>query len=66
MSETRVVTQLIQKENKDVNHFGYPKFVFGDYMSVYIEQKFLPKEPRFEAVKAANYSNSVPSFMFSI
>ncbi|KAF8023701.1 hypothetical protein BT93_F1016 [Corymbia citriodora subsp. variegata] len=31
---------------------GYPKFVFGDYMSVYAEQKFRPKEPRFEAVKA--------------
>ncbi|WCJ44423.1 2-oxoglutarate (2OG) and Fe(II)-dependent oxygenase superfamily protein [Euphorbia peplus] len=31
---------------------SYPKFVFGDYMSVYAEQKFLPKEPRFEAVKA--------------
>ncbi|KAF8023702.1 hypothetical protein BT93_F1017 [Corymbia citriodora subsp. variegata] len=30
----------------------YPKFVFGDYMSVYAEQKFRPKEPRFEAVKA--------------
>lgn len=30
----------------------YPKFVFGDYMSVYTEQKFLPKEPRFDAVKA--------------
>ncbi|KAI7740594.1 hypothetical protein M8C21_029887 [Ambrosia artemisiifolia] len=46
---------LIQKEkNKEVNQFGYPKFVFGDYMSVYTEQKFLPKEPRFEAVKAAN------------
>ncbi|KAG8389770.1 hypothetical protein BUALT_Bualt01G0013100 [Buddleja alternifolia] len=29
----------------------YPKFVFGDYMSVYAEQKFLPKEPRFQAVK---------------
>ncbi|KAI6690974.1 hypothetical protein NL676_027802 [Syzygium grande] len=31
---------------------AYPKFVFGDYMSVYAEQKFLPKEPRFQAVKA--------------
>lgn len=30
----------------------YPKFVFGDYMDVYAEQKFLPKEPRFQAVKA--------------
>ncbi|XAR62840.1 Aminocyclopropanecarboxylate oxidase [Bertholletia excelsa] len=31
---------------------AYPEFVFGDYMSVYAEQKFLPKEPRFHAVKA--------------
>ncbi|KAF8405682.1 hypothetical protein HHK36_007759 [Tetracentron sinense] len=30
----------------------YPKFVFGDYMSVYVKQKFLPKEPRFQAVGA--------------
>ncbi|XP_010537369.1 PREDICTED: 1-aminocyclopropane-1-carboxylate oxidase 5 [Tarenaya hassleriana] len=30
----------------------YPKFVFGDYMDVYSEQKFTPKEPRFQAVKA--------------
>lgn len=29
---------------------AYPKFVFGDYMSVYAEQKFRPKEPRFQAV----------------
>ncbi|KAL5717349.1 aminocyclopropanecarboxylate oxidase [Ranunculus cassubicifolius] len=31
---------------------AYPKFVFGDYMDVYSKQKFLPKEPRFEAVGA--------------
>ncbi|KAK1310358.1 1-aminocyclopropane-1-carboxylate oxidase [Acorus calamus] len=31
---------------------GYPAFVFGDYMSVYVKQKFMPKEPRFQAVKA--------------
>ncbi|KAJ0976843.1 hypothetical protein J5N97_012317 [Dioscorea zingiberensis] len=30
----------------------YPKFVFGDYMTVYSKQKFLPKEPRFHAVGA--------------
>ncbi|KAJ4836414.1 hypothetical protein Tsubulata_015862 [Turnera subulata] len=30
----------------------YPKFVFGDYMSIYVQQKFLPKEPRFQAVSA--------------
>ncbi|MCD7453532.1 Aconitate hydratase mitochondrial [Datura stramonium] len=31
---------------------NYPAFVFGDYMNVYTEQKFLPKEPRFQAVRA--------------
>ncbi|KAK1301123.1 1-aminocyclopropane-1-carboxylate oxidase [Acorus calamus] len=31
---------------------GYPAFVFGNYMSVYAKQKFMPKEPRFQAVKA--------------
>ncbi|GMN45526.1 hypothetical protein TIFTF001_014716 [Ficus carica] len=30
----------------------YPKFVFGDYMNVYADQKFLPKGPRFQAVRA--------------
>ncbi|KAG6475350.1 1-aminocyclopropane-1-carboxylate oxidase-like [Zingiber officinale] len=31
---------------------SYPKFVFGDYMDVYVKQKFQAKEPRFEAVAA--------------
>ncbi|KAL0428040.1 UNVERIFIED_CONTAM: 1-aminocyclopropane-1-carboxylate oxidase 5, partial [Sesamum latifolium] len=39
-------------ENKVKNVAKYPKFVFGDYMSVYLEQKFQPKEPRFRAVAA--------------
>ncbi|KAK9080132.1 hypothetical protein SSX86_001807 [Deinandra increscens subsp. villosa] len=47
-------TELVEKENEEVNQLGYPKFVFGDYMSVYTEQKFLPKEPRFQAVRAVN------------
>ncbi|KAM7507784.1 hypothetical protein LguiA_018237 [Lonicera macranthoides] len=42
--------ELVIKENKEAEQ-GYPEFVFGDYMSVYAEQKFLPKEPRFQAVK---------------
>ena len=29
----------------------YPKFVSKDYMKVYGTQKFLPREPRFEAMK---------------
>ncbi|KAK1384437.1 hypothetical protein POM88_022172 [Heracleum sosnowskyi] len=43
--------QLLKTLNKEVNT-DYPEFVFGDYMSVYTEQKFLPKEPRFQAVKS--------------
>ncbi|KAJ0973196.1 hypothetical protein J5N97_021155 [Dioscorea zingiberensis] len=31
---------------------AYPKFLFGDYMTVYAQQKFLAKEPRFQAVGA--------------
>ncbi|XP_054798763.1 1-aminocyclopropane-1-carboxylate oxidase 5 [Prosopis cineraria] len=43
--------QLLEKESEQVD-CAYPKFVFGDYMSVYAQQKFLAKEPRFEAVRA--------------
>ncbi|PRQ26628.1 putative aminocyclopropanecarboxylate oxidase [Rosa chinensis] len=44
--------ELVEKANQEVDHETYPKFVFGDYLSVYAEQKFLPKEPRFQAVRA--------------
>ncbi|KAL6208327.1 hypothetical protein ACLB2K_019278 [Fragaria x ananassa] len=43
--------ELVEKANQEVNQ-TYPKFVFGDYLSIYAEQKFLPKEPRFQAVRA--------------
>ncbi|XP_073276475.1 1-aminocyclopropane-1-carboxylate oxidase 5-like [Primulina huaijiensis] len=43
---------LAEKKLNVENSAKYPKFVFRDYMSVYAEQKFLPKEPRFQAVKA--------------
>ncbi|KAK4420147.1 1-aminocyclopropane-1-carboxylate oxidase 5 [Sesamum alatum] len=39
-------------ENNVRDMANYPKFDFGDYMSVYLEQKFQPKEPRFQAVAA--------------
>ncbi|CAK9147660.1 unnamed protein product [Ilex paraguariensis] len=45
-------SELVEKVNQEVDQ-TYPKFVFGDYMSVYAEQKFLPKEPRFQAVVRA-------------
>ncbi|KAM0021770.1 putative aminocyclopropanecarboxylate oxidase [Helianthus debilis subsp. tardiflorus] len=38
--------QLVSKE-QDM----YPKFVFEDYMKLYAQVKFQPKEPRFEAFK---------------
>ncbi|BFG18998.1 hypothetical protein CerSpe_052720 [Prunus speciosa] len=43
--------QLVEKANQEVDQ-AYPKFVFGDYLSIYAEQKFLPKEPRFQSVRA--------------
>ncbi|TYI39294.1 hypothetical protein ES332_A02G088300v1 [Gossypium tomentosum] len=43
--------QLVKETNEEMDQ-TYPKFVFGDYMSVYVQQKFLPKEPRFQAVRA--------------
>ncbi|KAH7524559.1 hypothetical protein FEM48_Zijuj06G0132200 [Ziziphus jujuba var. spinosa] len=47
--------QLVENSANQEYHdrvITYPKFVFGDYMSVYAEQKFLPKEPRFQSVRA--------------
>ncbi|KAH6800022.1 2-oxoglutarate and oxygenase superfamily protein [Perilla frutescens var. hirtella] len=44
--------ELLLVEKLEDDEAVYPRFVFGDYMSVYAEQKFLPKEPRFQAVKA--------------
>ncbi|KAK8624128.1 hypothetical protein V6N13_065482 [Hibiscus sabdariffa] len=44
-------TQLVKETEEEMDQ-TYPKFVFGDYMSVYVQQKFLPKEPRFQAVRA--------------
>ena len=31
----------------------YPRFVFEDYMNLYVRHKFEAKEPRFEAMKSA-------------
>ncbi|KAJ8500112.1 hypothetical protein OPV22_010664 [Ensete ventricosum] len=44
---------LVQKEaEKDDAAAAYPRFVFEDYMKLYVVQKFQAKEPRFEAMKA--------------
>nr|AAN87846.1 1-aminocyclopropane-1-carboxylic acid oxidase [Populus tremula x Populus tremuloides] len=42
---------LVEKDGEEIDQ-TYPKFLFGDYMSIYAKQKFLPKEPRFQAVRA--------------
>ncbi|PSD77919.1 2OG-Fe(II) oxygenase family protein, partial [Acinetobacter baumannii] len=33
---------------------AYPRYLFGDYMRLYIEQKYEEKQPRFEAMRVAN------------
>nr|XP_043624795.1 1-aminocyclopropane-1-carboxylate oxidase 3-like [Erigeron canadensis] len=44
------------------NEQAYPKFVFDDYMKLYAGLKFQAKEPRFEAMKAAEaYVTSGPA-----
>ncbi|XP_015959035.1 1-aminocyclopropane-1-carboxylate oxidase [Arachis duranensis] len=37
----------------------YPKFVFDDYMKLYVGLKFQAKEPRFEAMKAMEASSNL-------
>ncbi|KAL0365908.1 UNVERIFIED_CONTAM: 1-aminocyclopropane-1-carboxylate oxidase 5 [Sesamum radiatum] len=44
------IQPAVEKKVEDATK--YPKFLFGDYMSVYLEQKFQAKEPRFQAVEA--------------
>ncbi|XP_071691858.1 1-aminocyclopropane-1-carboxylate oxidase 3-like [Rutidosis leptorrhynchoides] len=50
-------TALVKKETEKEQ--VYPKFVFEDYMKLYAGVKFQAKEPRFEAMKAAE-ANSTP------
>nr|GEW33183.1 1-aminocyclopropane-1-carboxylate oxidase [Tanacetum cinerariifolium] len=43
----------IMMKEKTKKEQSYPKFVFHDYMKLYVGLKFQAKEPRFEAMKAA-------------
>lgn len=43
--------ELVQRESESAKG-TYPKFVFEDYMNLYVRQKFQAKEPRFEAMKS--------------
>lgn len=42
---------LVEKEAEEKKEV-YPRFVFEDYMKLYVGHKFQAKEPRFEAMKA--------------
>ncbi|KAJ3695941.1 hypothetical protein LUZ60_001318 [Juncus effusus] len=51
--------ELVEKESASEN-LVYPKFVFEDYMKIYMGQKFQAKEPRFEMMKAMETINGRP------
>uniref|UniRef100_A0A0E0EUB7 Isopenicillin N synthase-like Fe(2+) 2OG dioxygenase domain-containing protein n=1 Tax=Oryza meridionalis TaxID=40149 RepID=A0A0E0EUB7_9ORYZ len=46
---------LVKEEEAGV---AYPKFVFEDYMKLYVRHKFEAKEPRFEAFKSMETETS--------
>ncbi|KAK9089763.1 hypothetical protein Scep_028845 [Stephania cephalantha] len=50
--------ELLEREGVKDESEVYPKFVFEEYMKLYTAVKFQPKEPRFEAFKASEKSNS--------
>ncbi|KAL5204247.1 hypothetical protein ABZP36_009118 [Zizania latifolia] len=44
------IAPAIPATSSDVTTAAYPSFKFGDYMEVYVKQKFQAKEPRFAAL----------------
>lgn len=48
---------LVKADEEKKEEEVYPKFVFEDYMKLYIKKKFEDKEPRFEAMKALETLN---------
>nr|AAA33273.1 amino-cyclopropane carboxylic acid oxidase [Dianthus caryophyllus]BAB47120.1 1-aminocyclopropane-1-carboxylate oxidase [Dianthus caryophyllus] len=50
---------LVEKEEEKCR--AYPKFVFEDYMNLYLKLKFQEKEPRFEAMKAMETTGPIPT-----
>ncbi|XP_010913394.1 1-aminocyclopropane-1-carboxylate oxidase 3 [Elaeis guineensis] len=51
---------LVEKEAAEKKNEVYPRFVFEDYMKLYVGQKFQAKEPRFEAFKAVETVSAQP------
>ncbi|KAL5201370.1 hypothetical protein ABZP36_035724 [Zizania latifolia] len=45
-------------EQEDTGRGTYPRFVFEDYMKLYVRHKFEAKEPRFEAFKSMETETS--------
>ncbi|KAG1327078.1 1-aminocyclopropane-1-carboxylate oxidase 3 [Cocos nucifera] len=51
---------LVEKEAAEKKEEVYPRFVFEDYMKLYVAQKFQAKEPRFQAFKAMETISAQP------
>ncbi|EMS59239.1 1-aminocyclopropane-1-carboxylate oxidase 3 [Triticum urartu] len=47
-----LLEELSEEEAERAGSAVYPRFVFEDYMNLYLRHKFEAKEPRFEAMKA--------------
>ncbi|KAF7080599.1 hypothetical protein CFC21_084653 [Triticum aestivum] len=47
-----LVEELSEEEAERAGSAVYPRFVFEDYMNLYMRHKFEAKEPRFQAMKA--------------
>ncbi|VAI61340.1 unnamed protein product [Triticum turgidum subsp. durum] len=47
-----LVEELSEEEAERAGSAVYPRFVFEDYMNLYLRHKFESKEPRFKAMKA--------------
>ncbi|KAF7080596.1 hypothetical protein CFC21_084650 [Triticum aestivum] len=47
-----LVEELSEEEAERAGSAVYPRFVFEDYMNLYLLHKFEAKEPRFQAMKA--------------
>ncbi|CAM8893573.1 unnamed protein product [Rhodiola kirilowii] len=48
---------MVEKDQEESQ--VYPKFIFDDYMRLYVGLKFQAKEPRFEAMKSHSAANPI-------
>ncbi|CAL5064093.1 unnamed protein product [Urochloa decumbens] len=50
--------ELVKDDDDDTAAAAYPRFVFEDYMKLYVRHKFEAKEPRFQAFKSMETESS--------